>query len=172
MMRVEVFPDREGWLLAEPLDREVYTPEVMAQVPWRDVVWAHADRRVIVSENSQILCHAGVFFRDGLYGGDKVRICGVGGVMTSPRARKRGLAGMAMTRAAELMQEENIDFGLLFCEEHNVRLYAALGWRLFSGKVHCIQPSGPMIFDVIPTMTLSINRTPRDGVIDLCGLPW
>jgi GNAT superfamily N-acetyltransferase len=172
MMRIEVFDGEQGWAVVEALDREVYTPEFMATAIWRDVVWAHADRRVVIHEDEKVACHAGVFFRRGLLDGRAVLLCGVGGVMTSPSARRKGYAGAAMTRAAQLMEEEGVDFGLLFCERHNVNLYAGLGWRIFSGKVHCTQPSGPMTFDMMPTMILPIGMTPEGSEIDLCGLPW
>jgi hypothetical protein len=77
-----------------------------------------------------------------------------------------------MNRAAETMREAGVDFGLLFCERHNVGLYASLGWRIFLGQVHCTQPSGPMVFDMMPNMTLPLRLAPERGVIDLCGLPW
>lgn len=171
-MRIEVVDGEGGWPLVEALDREVYSPEVMAKVMWKHVVWAHAAKRVVISEDGRAVCHAGLFLRDGLLDGARVRICGVGGVMTSPSARRRGLAGAAMNRAAETMREEGVDFGLLFCERHNVGFYAALGWRIFSGQVHCTQPSGPMTFDMMPNMTLPLRLAPASGVIDLCGLPW
>jgi len=171
-MRVEVLDGEKGWPVVEALDREVYTPEFMATAIWRDVVWAHADRRIVISEDHGIVCHAGVFFRHGSIDGAAVYLCGIGGVMTSPTARKKGYAGAAMKRAAELMEEEGIDFGLLFCESHNVKLYENLGWRIFSGAVDCTQPFGPMTFDMMPTMILPVRMTPDSGKIDLCGLPW
>ena len=171
-MRIEVFDGEPGWAVVEALDREVYTPEYMATAIWRDVVWAHADKRIVIFDDQKAVCHAGVFFRDGLLDGAPVRLCGIGGVMTSPSARKKGCAGAVMTRAAQLMEEEGIDFGLLFCERHNLELYGNLGWRIFSGAVHCVQPSGPMTFDLMPTMILPVRMTPDSGKIDLCGLPW
>jgi len=171
-MRIEVLDGEPGWAVVEALDREVYTPEYMATAIWRDVVWAHADKRIVIFDDQKAVCHAGVFFRDGLMNGAPARLCGIGGVMTSPAARKRGYAGVAMNRAARLMEEEGIEFGLLFCEAHNVKLYGNLGWRIFSGAVHCVQPSGPMTFDLMPTMILPIRMMPEDGKIDLCVLPW
>jgi aminoglycoside 2'-N-acetyltransferase I len=171
-MRIEVLDGKEGWPVVEALDREVYTPEFMATAVWRDVVWAHADRRIVIHEGERVVCHAGVFFREGLLNGAPVRLCGIGGVMTSPSARKKGCAGAAMKRAAQVMEDGGIDFGLLFCEPHNVKLYGDLGWRIFPGKVHCTQPYGPMTFDMMPTMILPIKMTPADGTVDLCGLPW
>jgi GNAT superfamily N-acetyltransferase len=171
-MRIDVLDGNEGWPIVEALDREVYTPEFMATAIWRDVVWAQADWRIVICEADDVVCHAGVFFRDGLLDGAPVRLCGIGGVMTAPSARRKGYAGAAMKHAAQLMADDNVDLGLLFCEPHNVRLYRDLGWRLFDGKVHCTQPSGPTIFDMMPTMILPIRMSPEHGEIDLCGLPW
>ena len=102
--------------------------------------------------------------------GAPVKMCGIGGVMTAPAARKRGCASAAMRRAAEAMA--GVHFGLLFCEAHNVALYAGLGWRVFGGSVMCVQPSVPLLFDMMPTMILPVRMTPDNGKIDLCGLPW
>jgi predicted acetyltransferase len=171
-MRIDVLEGEAGWSIVEALDHEVWTPEIMANVIWRDVVWAHADRRVIVWEDERVVAHAGVFHREGKLDGRSARLCGIGGVMTAPSARKKGCAGAAMKRAAQLMADDGIDFGLLFCEPHHVKLYGGLGWCVFRGRVHCVQPSGPMIFDMMPTMVLPIRTTPEGGEIDLCGLPW
>ena len=170
MMRVDLVDGEEGWPLVAALDREVYSPEFMAAAIWRDIVWAHADKRVVVSDEGRVVCHAGLFFRDGTFNGQPAKMCGIGGVMTSPGARRKGFAGAAMTRAAEAMA--GADFGLLFCEAHNVALYAALGWKDFPGRVDCDQPYGRMSFDIMPRMVLPLAMHPADGVIDLCGLPW
>jgi predicted acetyltransferase len=171
-MRVQVLDGETGWPLVEALDREVWPPEVMAKVIWRDVVWAHADRRVVAWEGERVVAHAGVFHRDGTLDDCPARMSGIGGVMTAPCARRQGYAGTVMKRAAQLMRDEGIDFGLLFCEPHNVGLYESLGWILFHGRVHCVQPSGPMIFDMMPTMILPVGKAPGGREIDLCGLPW
>lgn len=169
-MRIEILGGDEGWAVVEALDREVYSPEFMATAIWRDVVWAHADKRVVVRDEGRVVCHAGLFFRDGTLDGRPVRMCGIGGVMTSPSARRKGCASAAMTRAAEAMA--GADFGLLFCEKHNAALYAGLGWKDFPGRVECDQPSGRMVFDLMPRMVLPLAMHPVGGMIDLCGLPW
>lgn len=172
-MRIEVLGGEEGWPIVETLDREVYPPEVMASVIWKHVVWAHADKRVVVwDDGGRVVCHAGLFFRDGAHDGAPVKMCGIGGVMTSASARKQGVASAAMRRAAEEMPGHGVDFGLLFCEQHNVKLYGSLGWKIFAGQVHCTQPSGAMVFDMMPNMVLPLRRAPERGKIDLCGLPW
>jgi GNAT superfamily N-acetyltransferase len=171
-MRIEVLDGEEGWRRVESLDREVYPPEVMAIVPWRDVTWAHADRRVVVSDVEGIRCHVGVFWRNGTFGGRAVRMAGIGGVMTSAGVRRKGFGGAALRRAAELMQEERIDFGLLFCEPHNERFYGNLGWHVFDGGVWTEQPQGRVRFDMMHALCLPLRIAPQRGIIDLCGLPW
>jgi len=171
-MHIEVVDGDAGWPLAEALDREVYPPEVMATVIWRDVSWAHADKRVLLRLEDRVVCHVGLYLRDGLFDGSPARIGGIGGVMTSAPVRRTGLASAAMKSAARLMQDAQIDFGLLFCEPHNVRFYEGLGWRIFEGDTLCEQPSGPIRFALMPAMILPLRMAPRHGIVDLCGLPW
>jgi GNAT superfamily N-acetyltransferase len=170
--RIEVVDGDAGWALAAPLDRECYPPEAMATVIWRDVTWAHAGKRVVVHGENGIVCHVGIYFREGTLDGAPVHIAGVGGVMTSPRVRRAGHAGNAMRRASDAMREQGIDFGLLFCESHNVVFYEHLGWKIFPGEVFCEQPTGRIRFDMMHTMVLPLRLTPAGAAIDLCGLPW
>ncbi|HEX4860314.1 MAG TPA: GNAT family N-acetyltransferase [Rhizomicrobium sp.] len=169
-MLIEILDGNDGWEIVQTLDREVYSPQFMATAIWRDVVWAHADKRVVVRDEGRVVCHAGLFFREGTLDGRPAKMCGIGGVMTAPAARKKGYASAAMRRAAEAMA--GADFGLLFCEAHNVALYAGLCWRVFGGSVMCVQPSGPFLFDMMPTMILPLRAAPERGAVDLCGLPW
>ena len=144
----------------------------MAKVIWRDVTWAHADKRIFVHDDGKAVCHVGVYLRDGRDGSAEVRIVGVGGVMTLPEARQRGCAGAAMRAAEVLIRDEACDLGLLFCEPHNYRFYEQLGWRLFAGDVYCEQPEGRIRFDMMRAMILPIGAEPTSRIIDLCGLPW
>jgi hypothetical protein len=171
-MRIDVLDGEEGWPAVEPLDREVYPPEVMATVPWRHVTWAHANKRIVVSDELGIRCHVGVFWRSGMFDGRAVNMGGIGGVMTSEGVRRKGYAGAAMHEARRLMEERAIDFGLLFCEPHNERFYGNLGWHVFDGEVWTEQPGGRVRFDMMHALCLPLRDAPVRGVIDLCGLPW
>jgi len=172
-MRIELHDGDAAWPIVEPLDKAVYTPEVMAHVPWRDVVWAHADKRVLLwDDRDALVCHVGVFLREGLAGSLRKKIGGIGGVMTHGDARKRGYASAAMREAQRFMRDDaGCDFGLLFCEPHNVPLYRSLGWRAHDGDVLVEQPGGTKPFFVGP-MVLDLRYAPAAGTIDLCGLPW
>jgi hypothetical protein len=171
-MQIEVLDGDAGWPVVEPLDREVYPPEVMATVPWRDVTWAHADKRIIVRDGQGVRCHVGLFWRTGTFNDRPVRMVGIGGVMTSGNARRRGYAGSAMGEARRLMETNGIDFGLLFCEAHSERFYGNLGWAVFDGDVWTEQPEGRVRFDMMRALCLPLRVAPERGVIDLCGLPW
>ena len=169
---IEILGGEEGWPQAEALDAVCYPPEIMATVIWRDVTWAHANKRVFVRLGSEPVCHAGLYLREAKDGERDVFIGGVGGVMTRPDARGKGCAGGAMMAAAKVMQEEGCDFGLLFCEPHNVGFYERLGWQIVRGAVFCEQPEGHIRFDMMHAMSLPVSSGPCSHMIDLCGLPW
>jgi GNAT superfamily N-acetyltransferase len=171
-MNIEVHDGKEGWALAEALDSVCYPPEVMATVIWRDVTWAQADKRIFARLNGETVCHAGLYLREAKDGTREVRVGGIGGVMTLPEARRHGCAGEVLRAAAEVMKGEGCDFGLLFCETHNVAFYERLGWRKFRGEVFCEQPTGRVRFDIMHTMVLPVSSEPQSSAIDLCGLPW
>jgi aminoglycoside 2'-N-acetyltransferase I len=171
-LAIDILDGKEGWPLAEALDGQCYPPEVMATIIWRDVTWAHADKRIFVRLGGEAVCHAGLYFRDAKDGDRKVFVCGVGGVMTLAAARKQGCAGAAMKAAAKIMKDEGCDFGLLFCEPNNVGFYEGVGWRIFDGAVQCEQPEGRVRFDMMHAMVLPVLSESRASLIDLCGLPW
>jgi hypothetical protein len=67
---------------------------------------------------------------------------------------------------------EAVRFALLFCEQHNSAFYQARGWHTFAGEVYCEQNSGRIRFDLMAPFVFDIRRAPREGVLDLNGLPW
>lgn len=169
---IRVHSGEVGWPLAEALERKCYPPEVMATVVWRDVAWAHADMRFFVQADDHVLTHVGLYLRDGKDGEAPRYIGGIGAVMTDPCARRQGHASTALRAVARLMKEQGRDFGVLFCEPHNVPFYEGLGWRVFDGDVFCEQPDGRVKFDMMHAMVLPLRCDVRSRIIDLCGLPW
>jgi len=72
-----------------------------------------------------------------------------------------------------MLSDHRVQFGLLFCEPHNIAFYKTMGWCRFEGEVRVEQPSGSVIYDIMGTMTLPLAAdAPRTGSIDLRGLPW
>ena len=102
-----------------------------------------------------------------------MHIGGIGGVMTHADHRRRGYASVAVDAATRTMRDrEDVQFVLLFCEPHNVAFYQSRGWHPFAGEIHAEQPKGRIRFDAMAPFVFDFRRVPRQGVIDLCGLPW
>lgn len=172
--RIEVNTGDGGWPQAAPLLGAVWPSEVVATLPWRDVVWAHADHRVLVFDlDRSIVGHVGLFIRNAQWDARNVKIGGIGGVATREDSRRRGIASLAMQRAVDELREVHMaDFGLLFCEPRHAPLYQKLGWRAFEGNVYIAQPAGRVHFTVTDPYVFDLKIAPRRGTLDLCGLPW
>lgn len=158
----------------EALVGAVYTPEILETVVWRDVVSAPAERRIIVYDDDKVVSSAGVIFRDGLLDDISVRICGIGGVLTLPTARKQGFGRATMLAAHKLLERPPAcDIGLLFCERQNFDFYSNLGWSFFEGTVMAKQPNSDGKYHLMQAMVKATScPAPFKGVIDLKGLPW
>jgi ribosomal protein S18 acetylase RimI-like enzyme len=61
---------------------------------------------------------------------------GVSSVMTYPAFRGEGHSSALLRRAASHIEASGMDFGMLFCDEHNVSFYERLGWQVLDrGRV-------------------------------------
>jgi predicted acetyltransferase len=153
----------------------VWPDDAMATIVWRDVVWAHADHRVMVREDTaphDLVCHVGLYTRRARWNDRDVTIGGIGGVATHPHKRKSGFATAAMRTAMQCFAREDKDFAVLFCEPHNHAFYRNLGWHQFEGEVFAEQPGGRVRFDLMATFVYDLKLAPRGGTIDLRDLPW
>jgi aminoglycoside 2'-N-acetyltransferase I len=45
---IEIKAGNVGWSQAAPFLKAIWPPEVVAKLPWRDVVWANPDQRLLV----------------------------------------------------------------------------------------------------------------------------
>ena len=181
-IEIDVLNGDASWPRVEPLIDAVYPPHVMEKLPWGHIKWAHADLRVLIEtpEGSPqsglspgLACHVGIIFRTVTWNGRKVQIGGIGGVATREDCRRRGYAGLALGAAIQTMRDhEAVQFAMLFCEPHNFAFYQSRGWHPFSGEIYAEQPEGRIRFEAMAPFVFDISRAPRDGTVDLCGLPW
>jgi len=172
-IEIDVLNGSTSWKQAEALLEAVWPPDVLAKLPWSDVVFADADLRVLVSEPEGLVCHVGIFRRDVTWNGRKMRCGGIGGVATRDDRRGRGYASVALNAAIQTLKDErSIDFALLFCEPHHAPFYVARGWKPFDGEIYAEQPGGRIRFEAIAPYVFDLKRAVRKGAIDLCGLPW
>ena len=173
-IEIDVLNGDTSWKLAEPLFNAVWPPHVVAKLPWAGVVFANAELRALVSDEAgDVVCHVGLYRREVIWNGRKMRVGGIGGVLTREDARGRGYATLALNAAiATLKDERSIDFALLFCEPHNAPFYQGRGFQPFDGEIYAEQPEGRVRFEAIAPYVHDLKRAPRRGTIDLCGLPW
>jgi predicted acetyltransferase len=173
-IEIDVLNGAASWPAAEPLLRAVWPPEVVKTLPWGHIQWANPDLRVLVETPSDgLVCHVGIYFRTVIWNGRKFQAGGIGGVSTREDARRHGYASIALNAAVQTMRDhEAIEFALLFCEPHNFAFYEARGWHRFSGEVYAEQPGGRVRFEAMTPYVFDFRRGPREGTIDLCGLPW
>jgi len=121
-------------------------------------------------QDGDVVAAAGLLWRQATLEGAPVLIGGLGGVMTMPT-----LLGIKAVEAAmkALVRDCQPAFGLLFCEDKNTGFYSRLGWQHFEGEVRVEQPTGRIAYHIMTTMVAPLaGEAPRQGKIDLCGLPW
>ena len=173
-IEIDVLNADAAWKLAAPLYEAVWPPHVLAALPWGDVLFAHADLRVLLSnEADEVVCHVGIYRRAVTWNGRKLHVGGIGGVSTRQDCRRRGYATLAIEAAIHTIRaNEAVRFAILFCEPHNFAFYQARNWHPFTGEVFVEQPEGRIRFDHMAPFVFDIGRAPRQGTIDLCGLPW
>ena len=132
------------------------------------------DRRfVLYDEENAPVSHAAVLTHQARANGRHVLIGGIGGVVTVPRAQRRGYAALLLGRATDFLRDEwKVDFALLFCVDRMVRYYERLKWRKVDCEVLITQPSGarPCPFHVMTTPFKPEFTTIRS--LDLESASW
>jgi aminoglycoside 2'-N-acetyltransferase I len=173
-IEIDVVNGDTSWPMVAPLLDAVRPSDVVEKLSWGHVKWAHADLRVLIDAPSGgLACHVGIYFRTVDWNGRKLHIGGIGGVSTRADCRRRGFASIAISAAIQTMRDhEAVRFALLFCEPHNFAFYQSRGWHPFTGEIYAEQPEGRVRFDVMTPFVFDLGRAPRQGTIDLCGLPW
>lgn len=172
-IEIDIVSGDVGWPYAKPLLEAVWPKADVAKSSWGHIVWADADLRVLVETPDSIVCHVGLYFRTVLWKGRKHPIGGIGGVATHPEHRRSGYASIGLNAAVQTFRDrEALDFALLFCEPHNFAFYEARNWHRFDGAIMAEQPSGRVRFEAMTPYVFDLTNAPREGAIDLCGLPW
>ena len=183
-IEIDILNGDASWPKVQPLIDAVYPPHVVEKLPWGHIKWAHADLRVLIeapddsseggpSPQGDLACHVGITFRTVIWNGRKVQIGGIGGVATREDCRRRGYAGLALGAAIQTLRDhEAVRFAMLFCEPHNFAFYQSRGWHPFTGEIYAEQPQGRIRFEAMTPFVFDISRAPREGTVDLCGLPW
>ena len=170
-MRVEI--KRTGDMT--PSEQE-HVDHLIGQVFGAEVVgytWADVDWHVLGWVEGKLASHVEIIERTGTVGGQPVRLGGIGGVASAADWRRRGLATLAMEKAAEFMCGGlDVEFGLLICGQEMVPFYRRLGWKVVDAPLVFDQPEGKVTFDDVVMVLPCKGQDWPAGTIDLCGLPW
>jgi len=131
--------------------------------------WRSKDRHFVLYEDGAPLASASVLRHEVHH---RV-IGGLGGVITLPEARGRGLARQVVSRATEFMRDDlGVSFGLLFCLPRLVPFYESQGWTVVEQGVLIDQPGGK-VPSPVPVMILPFGDEPWPAErVDLGSLPW
>ncbi len=173
-IEIEILNGDASWPIAAPLHSAIWGRHMVESKPWANVKWANADLRVLIdAPEGGLACHVGVYFRTVSWNGRKVHVGGIGGVSTREDCRGRGYATVAIEAAIHTMRaNEAVRFALLVCEPHNEAFYQKRNWHPFTGELFVEQPEGRVRFEHMAPFVFDVVRAPRQGTIDLCGLPW
>ena len=131
--------------------------------------WRSKDRHFVLYEDGLPRASASVLRHEVR----NMVVGGLGGVITLPEARGRGLARQVVGRATHFFRDDlGASFGLLFCLPRLVPFYRSLGWQLVEPGVLIDQPGGK-ILSPVPVMVLPFKDEPWPAErVDLDSLPW
>jgi GNAT superfamily N-acetyltransferase len=115
---------------------------------WRDDHAVHFVR----ADDDLLVSHAQIVVPDLERDGRRLRIAGVGGVMTYPQFRGEGHGTAVMRRTTDHIRiDASFDVGMLFCEPDVIPFYERFGWTtLPANRVIQLAPGGPE--DVVMTV--------------------
>ena len=134
--------------------------------------WAKPHWAITLILNDTIVSYYSIVLRDGLFDNSKVRIAGIGGVLTNPRYRGLGYMRKLLSGTKNFVFNElSVDVGLLICQERLIDFYKKMQWYEVKCPLYYTR-EGKRERCQTPVMLLSKDRRCHPKMIDLCGLPW
>jgi aminoglycoside 2'-N-acetyltransferase I len=147
-------------------------------VPKRGYGYAPLELHALVYDRGRLVGHAGSARRFIQVGPAEVLVAGIGGVVTAPDARGRGV-GRAMVSALREASRTlaKAEFGLLGCREEVIGFYENCGLVRVHNTVRDLSPrdAATVVESRGPTLIHSGIRPAEEwptGTVDLRGLPW
>jgi predicted GNAT family N-acyltransferase len=135
--------------------------------------WSDVDWHILITVGEELVSHVEIVEREAFVGQESIRLGGIGGVLTLPAWRGRGLAKVGMQKTQAFMCEElGVDFGLLMCDQEVVPFYSKLGWVEVEGPLVYDQPEGKVVFDDKVMIFACSDMSWPQGMIDIRGYPW
>jgi len=135
--------------------------------------WAKPGWYILARHGTRIVGRVGIFRRTIAVGKRKIRVGGLGGVITRERWRRRGVTAHMLVTAHRVMRDIlRCEHGLLLCARDVAPVYEGAGWKLVDGPTSYMQGSSKMTYrNLTMVLRLARHRWPA-GPIDFRGLPW
>jgi aminoglycoside 2'-N-acetyltransferase I len=140
--------------------------------------YAALELHALARHEGRLIGHAGTARRFVGVGDREVVISGIGGVVTHPEARGRGVGRAVLTALQDAVSTwAPASFGLLGCREEVVPFYESCGFTRVDALVRDLSPrdAATVVQSRGPTLvcagTEPVEAWPA-GTIDLRGLPW
>jgi GNAT superfamily N-acetyltransferase len=105
-------------------------------------VWASGSLRILIYVEDVWGAIIELSPRTIYVGTTPIDIVGIGGVMTVPTMRGRGLASAGMRHAMRYICKSGYDAGALFCAEERRTFYEQLGWQRIHERKLTYQRNG------------------------------
>jgi RimJ/RimL family protein N-acetyltransferase len=136
------------------------------------LTWAPKEHKLKALVEGRPVASVGWLLRDAAFDGTPRRVAGLGGVLTHPACRGRGIARTLISVAIEHARAAGAETMVLLCRPELVPLYTELGWRRLSVPVAVRQPDGDRPCP-LATMMYTLADLPEPVVgVDLQGLPF
>jgi len=145
----------------------------------RDFWGGPLEHRLLLRDLSgRLVGHLGFARRLIEVDGQCVKIAGIGAVAILPDFQGQGWGRRLLSRlGTHLAAEADVEFGFLQCRDIVVPFYEKLGFRRITQRVRSFDPQRSCwqtddAAALILPVTAGIDRWPRDGIVDLMGMPW
>ncbi|WP_314413103.1 GNAT family N-acetyltransferase [Streptomyces sp. DSM 40484] len=136
------------------------------------LVWAEKQHTLTAVSEGRPVASTGWLLRDMDFDGAPRRAAGLGGVLTHPTHRGRGIARTVVSVAVEHARATGAETVLQLCLPDLVPFYTQLGWSRLSVPVTFRQPDGQRT-SPLTAMVYDLTGLPHPTVgVDLRGLPF
>lgn len=124
-------------------------------------------------DTGKLVALAGLVLAEVRVAGTSLQVVGVGGVIVTHAARRRGLARVLIERALQIAGEFDAERAMLFCLPANVGLYAKFGFQPIEAPVLARQPSGIIKMPMCAMWKPLTNAADwPEGSVELPGEPF
>lgn len=167
-------------------DRAVIRGLLTAAFPAYAALWQERDswggpleyRLLLRDMSGRLIGHLGFAHRLIEVGGRRIKIAGIGAVAILPDDQGQGWGRRLLSQLeTHLATEAEVEFGFLQCRDVVVPFYEKRGFHRIPQQVRSFDPrhlrwlTDDAAALILP-VTAGRDSWPREGVVDLMGMPW